>query len=177
MPYKKIGIFGGSFDPPHLGHLEICRHFLNTEKLDQIWVVPCYKHPYSKEMASFDDRITMCKFAFGEFFGRVKISDIEKVMGGISYTVSTLERFITEYPDNRYYLLLGEDAGDDYRNWKGAKRIENIAKIMLVPRGEGSFIPDISSTEIRKAIETGGNFRDKVTKEVAVYIVTHGLYS
>jgi nicotinate-nucleotide adenylyltransferase len=173
---KRIGIFGGSFNPPQKGHVEICRHLLSKNLVDQIWVVPCFKHPYDKKLAPFADRVTMCRFAFTEFFGQVKISDAEKVLGGMSYTIKTLEYFKEHYPDNKYFLILGSDTAEEAPYWKDADKISALAKIIAVPRGFGSFIPNVSSTDVREAIKIGRKFSDMVTKEVAVYIVTHGLY-
>jgi len=173
---KRIGIFGGSFNPPHKGHVDICRYVFSLNQIDNIWVVPCFVHPFDKELAPFEDRITMCKFAFSEFFGRVKISDVEKALGGMSYTVRTLEYFKERYPDNKYYLIMGSDTAVDAPTWKEANKIKNLAKIIEIPRGDTSPISNISSTDVRNAIKFGNKFADMVPRDVAVYVVTHGLY-
>jgi len=173
---KRIGIFGGSFNPPHKGHVEICRHIFKRNDVDQIWIVPCFKHPFDKDLAVYEDRIIMCRFAFSEFFGRVKISDVEKILGDVSYTVRTLDYFKARYPDNKYFLIMGSDTAEDAPTWKEAGRLRTLASIIEVPRGDSSPISNISSTDVRSAIKFGNKFAELVPRDVAVYIVTHGLY-
>lgn len=172
----KIGIFGGSFNPPHKGHVEICRYLLSQNAVDQIWVVPCYKHPFDKELAPFEERVTMCKLAFGEFFGKIKISDIERTLGGVSYTVKTLEHLRESHPGNEFHLIVGSDAAKESTTWKEASKLSELAKLLEVPRGTNSPIPDISSTDVRKAVRSNKNISGLVTKEVAEYIISRKLY-
>jgi len=174
---KRIGIFGGSFDPPHKGHVEICRHLLVKNDVDEIWAVPCFMHPYNKVMAPFKDRVMMCKFAFEEFGGRVIISDAEKKMGDVSYTINTIEHFTERYPEYKFYFIVGSDTAKDAAKWKDSEKINSLIQLIRVPRGPDSLIPDISSTDVRNCIKNGKSFKELVTRQVAVYIVTHGLYS
>ncbi|OGQ49633.1 MAG: hypothetical protein A3I09_01730 [Deltaproteobacteria bacterium RIFCSPLOWO2_02_FULL_47_10] len=173
---KRVGIFGGSFNPPHKGHIEICRYLLNHNDVDEVWVVPCFKHPFGKELAPFNDRLTMCKFAFGGFEKSVRVSDIERTLGDISHTVKTLERLLQDYHDYKFFLIVGGDTTEESVMWHDAEKIRQLVQFITLPRGSESMIPDISSTNVREAIRHGRKFSDFVTREVAVYIVTHGLY-
>lgn len=174
---KRIGIFGGAFDPPHKGHVEICRYLLKNNDVDEIWVVPCFKHPFNKEMSTFSDRITMCRFAFAGFQGKVAVSDVESRIGEVSYTINTVEYLLGHEADKKFFLILGSDTAKDAVSWMDSARLRSMIQFITVPRGPASPIPDISSTEVRDNIKMGRSFIDLVPKEVAIYIVTHGLYS
>lgn len=174
---QRIGIFGGSFNPPHNGHVAICKYLLSKNDVDEIWVIPVYRHPFGKQLVEFDDRMMMCKFAFGEFQGKVKILDVEKKLGNMSYTIDTIEHLQEQHPNNKFYLVMGKDSSDEASLWKDAKKLETMVQFITVPRGPTSFIPDISSSTVRDTIHNHGKFADLVPREVAVYIVTHGLYA
>lgn len=173
---KRIAVLGGSFNPPHLGHIEICRYLLKTNRADEILAVPCYQHPFGKKLAPFKDRLNMCRFAFQEFKDKVKISDIEEKLGGVSYTVRTLSYLNEKNPNDQFILVIGGDVEGETTDWNSMDEIMGLARMLMVPRGPNSFIPDISSSNVRENIRTGKPFMDMVTSEVAIYIVTHGLY-
>ena len=174
---KRIGIFGGSFDPPHKGHIEICRYLLDKNDVDEIWVVPCFKHPFQKGLAPFADRITMCRFAFTQFGQKVKVSNIEEKLGETSYTIKTIEHFMAEHHDHKFYLIMGDDTARESISWMDSEKLRGMVQFITLPRGPASPIPDVSSTDVRNAIAKGKSFKEMVPKEVAVYIVTKGLYS
>ncbi len=174
---KRIGIFGGAFDPPHKGHIEICRYLLKNNDVDEIWIVPCFKHPYNKEMSPFEDRVTMCKFAFGEFGHKVVVSKLEKQLGEVSYTIRTIEHLTVSHPDHKFYLIAGSDTAKDSVQWKDSGKIRSMIQFITISRGPTSQVPDISSTDVRDCIKKGKSFKELVTREIAVYIITHGLYS
>lgn len=174
---KRVGIFGGSFNPPHNGHVEVCRYLLRNGDVDEIWVVPCFNHPYGKELAPFADRMAMCRFAFNEFRSKVRVSDAESKLGDISYTVDTVRHFQGINPYFKFYFIVGSDTLDDINMWKGSLELRSMIQFVSVPRGGDSPIPDISASNIRDCIKRGKKFTELVPKEVAIYIVTHGLYS
>lgn len=173
---KRVGIFGGSFNPPHNGHVEICRYLLQKNDVDEIWAVPCFSHPFGKDLASFEDRMNMCRFAFGEFKGKVKVLDVEERLGGVSFSVDTVKYVQSQNPDIKFSFIVGSDTLGDIDSWKGAKELKAIVPLIKVPRGINSPIPDISASNVRDCIKRGKRFTDMVPMEVAVYIVTHGLY-
>lgn len=173
---KKVGLLGGSFNPPHIGHLEICRHLLDHKGCDQVRVIPCFQHPFGKELASFEDRLAMCRFAFQELGGRVRVDDVERSLGGVSHTVRTIQHLKFTYPDKDFTLVVGTDVGSEKGDWKDFDRIKEMVSIFEIPRGKTSFITDISSTEIRRKIKEGEEFGAFVAEPVSVYIITRGLY-
>ena len=174
---KRIGIFGGSFNPSHNGHVEICRYLLDNNDVDEIIVIPCFVHPFEKNLVPFDDRLTMCKFAFGEFLGKVTVSDAEKRIGKISHTIKTIQYLQNNFPNDRFFFIMGSDTMSEFDTWKDAEKIRSLVHIITLPRGSRSPITNISSTDVRNSIKNGKKFAGLVPSAVAVYIITHGLYS
>src|SRR4029079_1745454 len=107
---RRVGVFGGSFNPPHLGHRELIAALLERDLVDQVRVVPVYAHPFGKELAPFADRLAMCRLAFAGLGPRVRVSAIEKDLGGRSYTVRTLEAMHRARPREALFLVTGADA-------------------------------------------------------------------
>lgn len=174
---RRIGIFGGSFNPPHKGHSEIIRWLFMKGQVDEVWAVPCFQHPLGKELAPFDDRISMCRLAFSKLHLPVSVNDVEKALGGASRTLRTIEHLLDLNPDKRFFLITGGDLEAQSEQWYRFDKLKALVDFIRIPRGPGSPIPDISSTMIREAIaQKGSSWRDKVEPEVAIYIVTKALY-
>ena len=173
---ERIGLLGGTFNPPHLGHVDICKYIFDRGDCDRIWVFPCFQHPFGKPAASFEDRLTMCRFNFQDFTDRVWVSDVERRLGGVSHTVRTVNHLRFQYPDKSFALIIGSDISKETDDWKEFEKVQEMVTIIEVPRGENSPITNISSSEIRSKIRSGEKFDQYVATPVAVYIVTHGLY-
>lgn len=177
-----IGIFGGSFDPPHVCHVLLATYALATKSLNEVWVVPCFAHAFGKQMAPFEDRVRMCERAFALLGNQVKISDIEQRLGQTSYTRATLEALIAEHPQHRFALLLGSDNIDKRHAWRDFDAIERMVEIVSIPRdlesasGSGFFLPDISSTDIRRRLALGESVADLVPAMVIAYLEAAHLY-
>lgn len=174
---ERIALFGGSFDPPHNGHAAICAWLVGLVEIDRVWVVPCFIHPFGKNMAPFDDRFAMCKAAFGRFGKDVEILDVERELGGTSLTVRTVEHLKNQYPDIEFSFAVGGDIQAEQNKWHHFDQLRSMIKIITIPRGKGSHIPDVSATEIRNRVESGQSVNDMVPPEVAVYIRAHKLYA
>ena len=172
---KRVAILGGSFNPPHLGHKSICDYAYKNLDVDELLVIPCFKHPFGKDFESFDDRIRMCQIAFKDL-SFVEISDIEEKLGDVSLTSKTLEELHKQYLNTKFVLLIGEDVKEDLSGWHNLDRIKELADIVSVPRGEKSFIPNISATQIREMISKNQDIAELVGEEVAKYISTNSLY-
>lgn len=173
---ERVALFGGSFNPPHVGHTAICKWLFSRGLADSVWVIPCYQHPFSKGLEAFEHRFAMCRLAFGKLLLPVEVSGIEMELGGVSHTLRTVEHLKDRYPDRRFYLVTGDDVKNQLHDWHQFEKIRRIVDIINVPRGEGSPIPNVSSTEVRRRLDIGQAFADLVETEVAVYIVTKGLY-
>lgn len=173
---KRTAIFGGSFDPPHIGHVAICEWIFARELADEIFVVPCFIHPFGKHLTPFEDRYNMCLFAFGEMGPRVTVSKIERLMGGTSHTIRTIRHLIDGHPDRNFSLVTGGDIKAQAKAWLDFDQIRKLVPLIEIQRGPKSPIPDVSATEVRRRISAGEPFVDLVPRPVAVYIVTHRLY-
>lgn len=172
----RIGLFGGSFNPPHNGHVEICNTILKEKWVDAIWVIPCWKHPFQKNMVSFEERMEMCRLAFQSFGEDVAVKDVEKKLGGTSYTLRTVEHLQKQYAENDFFLILGKDAADESRVWHGVETLKVIIQWLIIPRGPLSPIPDVSASYVRKELAAGRALDDVLPVSVFQYITTHRLY-
>jgi len=119
----------------------------------------------------------MCKFAFAGHADKVVVSDIERDIGGPSHTVKTIERLIFNHPEDRFVLIVGSDTRKEMDGWKDAEKIKSMVRLITIPRGPDSHISNISSSDVRMSIKDGKSFEHLVSREIAVYIITHGLYS
>ncbi len=194
---RRVAFFGGSFDPPHIGHVLATAYLLATQDIDAVLVAPVYQHPFAKSLTSFDDRMAMCRLAFG-WLPNVEISDVEARLGGESLTLRTLEHLVQERPDDAFRLVIGSDVVADLPKWHRFDRIAELAPPLILPRAlarpvraEGDadeetaaaaqVLPAVSSSEIRQAITSAsagvpGLVRALVHRRVVEHIVARGLY-
>jgi nicotinate-nucleotide adenylyltransferase len=199
----RLGIYGGSFDPIHFGHLLVAENCREQQKLDEVWFIPAATSPHKRQRTPADarHRIEMLQLAVGghEPF---QISTIEIDRGGISYTVETLENLRAEDPSREMFLLLGADALADLPSWKDPKRICELALPLVVsrayaPEPDFAVLVDfmardriaaaqaaqvkmppigIASSDIRRRVAAGKSIRFRTPRAVEKYIETHGLY-
>ena len=190
----RVAVFGGSFNPPHVAHVLAVVYALSTAPIDAVVVVPVFHHPFSKELASFDERLAMCELALG-WIPRVSVSTVERELGGASLTLRTVEHLAAAHPDWSLRLLIGSDVLADLPKWHRFDRIAEIAPPLVLgrvgvvppPPGEGlapsltaplPVLPRVSSTEIRASL-AGGDLdavRARVSAKVLDYIEAHRLY-
>ncbi len=183
-PVTRVALYGGSFDPPHLGHVLAVAWALSAADIDEVWVIPTWKHAFGKEHgADFETRMTMCELAFAPFRG-VRILDIERDLGGVSRTLETLNALQAERPDVRFRLMIGADLLQTIDRWHRWDDIAKIAPPLVVgregypkPEGCGIAIPNVSSTDVRNALDHQRDLRDLVPSAVVEHIRAHGLYS
>jgi len=105
----RVAFFGGSFNPPHVAHQLVALYVLETEPVDELWLVPCWKHPFDKVLAPYADRLQMCRLAAAALGSRVKVSDVEGRLGGESRTLRTIKALQQERPDCQLHLVVGGD--------------------------------------------------------------------
>ncbi|MDR8391574.1 nicotinate (nicotinamide) nucleotide adenylyltransferase [Aliifodinibius sp. S!AR15-10] len=191
----RVGIFGGTFDPVHNGHISIVRSFIKSGLIDEMWILPSPSPPHKtdKEITSFDHRKKMLELVFSND-ENIKISDIEEKLPLPSYTIHTLQYLKQKYPDNKFYLCIGGDSLADFKNWYRAEKIAGQTDLLVAERPEADgrdvsekflqntqFVEhtpvNISATEVRKELQKNGEgLQDQVPPEVLQYIRDNGLY-
>ena len=177
-----IGIFGGSFDPIHVGHLRATIEIKERYDLKSVYFVPCHHHAFGKKFVASDkDRVAMLKLAIANEPDFI-VDERELNSNKPSYMIDTLLSFKQELPDEALLLIIGSDNATDFSKWHRAEEIASIAKIVTVNRAEArsakADIPilDISSTYIRAQIKAKKDIRYLVPDSVFHYIHEHALY-
>ena len=201
-PTKKIGIFGGSFDPVHLGHIGLAKDAITEAGLDKVIFIPAKLQPFKldKKVTPGEDRLAMLNLATDNIDG-LEVSDYELKSDRISYTYLTLREMEKRLGNNvQMYFITGTDSFINIEKWKNAEELltdfsyivgsrpgykmheleECIERIQSIYNTEVIVINnkelDISSTEIRKRLETGKSAIDLIPDEVERYIREHDLY-
>jgi nicotinate-nucleotide adenylyltransferase len=178
----EIALFGGSFDPPHVGHLLAATYVLATEPVDELWLVPVHRHPFGKHLAApFDHRVELCRAMLDDAgLRRARVSRIEQSLGGAVRTVDLLEHLHRTQPGTRFALVLGSDLAAERPQWKRFDRIEQLARIIELPRGgysgTGVVMPQVSSTEVRALLASGGDASRLVPRAVLEAVRAAGTY-
>ncbi|HAY79266.1 MAG TPA: nicotinic acid mononucleotide adenylyltransferase [Planctomycetaceae bacterium] len=199
----RLGIFGGTFDPVHVGHLLLAETCREQCELDAIWFVPAAfpPHKLTRKIASDKDRIEMLQLATAGH-PSFQISTVEIDRGGVSYTAETLTHIQQQHPEAELFFLMGADSLAELATWKDPQRICELA-IPLVVRRAGSPTPDlavfntlasptrlteisryqvempvleISSTDLRERAGHQRSLRYQVPRAVECYIETQRLY-
>ncbi len=181
---RNVAVFGGSFNPPHVAHVMAVVYVLQFERVDNIVVVPCFVHPFAKQLAPFDDRYAMCEAAFGWIPG-VSVSGVERELGGESRTLRTLQKLAADHPDWSLRLVVGSDVLPETPRWYGFDEIRKLAPVVVLPRPERESLapgprifPDVSSSRIRTAVSAGDYdaVRAWVPPRVLELLQARGLY-
>lgn len=197
----RIGIFGGTFDPVHLGHLVLAEQCREQCRLDEVWFVPAGTPPHKSRtgITPAQERREMLEFAIAGH-ERFRISLCEFARSGPSFTVDTLAQLAQESPGHEWFLLLGADSVHDLPTWRDPHRILQQATVVAVNRGDSpgmqldelaaSFSPDelqriltvtipgleISSSDIRERARAGRSVRYLVPRAVEMYLNQRNLY-
>ena len=188
----RIGLLGGSFDPPHIGHLLAASDAFEALSLDRLVFVPAATQPLKvgRANASPEQRLAMARLLVGGD-PRFDVDAIEVDRGGLSYTVDTLTTLAARWPDAELFWLVGADVPRSFASWRSPERIVELATVVVLQRaGEAPDLAsmpgrprclttrriDVSSTEIRDRVRRGQSIRGFVPDAVAAYIETARLY-
>jgi nicotinate-nucleotide adenylyltransferase len=180
----RVALFGGSFNPPHVGHQLAALYVLETAAIDELWFVPAFKHAFEKALLPFDDRFRMCQLAAAALGPRVRVTDVERELGGDSRTLRTVRALETRHPGHRFHVVVGADLIAEIDTWFGADELRRDAPFIVVGRSGAPRVasaapvdmPAISSTEIRRALAAGQSVDGLVSRAVLDYIHAHGLW-
>lgn len=188
----KIGLFFGSFNPIHIGHLILANHMQQYSDLDQVWFVVSPHNPFKEKatLANDYERLHLVNLAI-ENYPYMKSSNVEFSLPQPSYTIDTLAVLREKYPQHDFSLIMGMDNLKGFRKWKNHEKILENYSIYVYPRidanaGEWENHPkfkfvdapiiEISSTQIRNAIKENKNFRPLLPEKVWEYIDGSSLY-
>ena len=203
MADKKIGIFGGAFNPVHNGHINLAKQYLYELDLDKLLLIPTAVPPHKSALglASENDRLNMLKLATCGV-DKLEVSDIEFKRAGKSYTYDTLIELKKFYPNSSFYLIIGADQLFHFDKWYKYKEILSLVTLCTCARENeeekaemNSFaksldgidmnkffilktpVLKVSSSEVRQKIKSGEDVSSLVPKKVLNYISERGLYS
>jgi len=188
----KIALFGGAFDPPHLGHRVVADSLLKNKIVDEVWFVPVFKHPWAsrygkQQLVDYDKRVEMLNLNLGDING-VEVKHYKD----ISFTFNTLEYFSKEYPQNQFSWVMGSEYLNRFDDFlKGHPQLIDYP-FYIYPRAGFDFndglkkenmtflynMPEVtaSSTDIKKLIKEGKSFSSIVAKDVESFIQKNKLY-
>lgn len=193
MSKEKIGLFFGTFDPIHNGHLRIAKYITEEKLADKVWLVVTPENPIKvgSKISSFNHRFNMAKIAT-ENYDNIIPSDLEVNLKKPNYTIDTLEYISNKLKDIEFSLIIGEDNYKIFDTWKDYKKIINKYKIFIYPRkgtlNENLHIInentmyiggpriDLSSTNIRKIVSKKSDPKDLISSKVMEYINSNKLY-
>ncbi len=202
---KRIGIFGGTFNPIHMGHLIMADEVCKRHHLSKIIFMPAYipPHKYVDDLAEAQHRYEMIKAAIGNK-SKFEVSGLEIIREGKSYTIDTIQEILNHYgEDSEIFLIMGADSLNELELWKEIKKLSQLCHFVIVNRpgfkteasarlveiiGSTSISDlerlrieispvDISSTNIRERVNDGVEIKGLVPECVEAYIKEHGLYS
>jgi nicotinate-nucleotide adenylyltransferase len=180
---RRMALFGGSFNPPHLGHQLAMLHVLSTARVDGLLAVPCVRHPFDKPLAPFAHRIAMLRLACAPLQG-VIVSDVEQRLNE-SRTLLTVKALLEEYPGTRLILAMGEDLVAERQRWYGWPELERLVEFFVIgrngfaanaPGATAVRLPAVSSSEVRERLARGDSVEGLLPAAVIDYIRQHGLY-
>ena len=196
---KKIGLFGGTFDPPHTGHIALAKNALLSFSLDKIIFIPAGNPPHKtdKRVSDKTHRFEMVNIAIKNEFDFL-ISDFEIINEKPNYSYLTIEHFKNEYPDDEIFFIVGADSYRDFPKWKNYPGILSLCTFIVLNRNDVNlgeyfkkyheishehkalFLDDfsfvLSSTELREKIASGKNCKDLLPDGVYEYIKRNNLY-
>lgn len=179
---RTVALIGGSFNPPHVGHLMAALYVRATRAVDAVWLVPAFNHPFGKALAAFEDRITMCELMAADCGPWLGVSRAEADVGGEGRTIELLEWLVPRHPDTRFEFVIGSDILGDLPKWKAWDRIQRLVEVVVIfragypdVRALGPPMAEISSTEIRRALAAGERPAALVPRRVLDFIEQRGL--
>ena len=196
----RIGIFGGSFNPPHNGHLHLAESVHAALQLDEVWLIPAKQPPHksASAYAPAEDRLAMCRLA-AENYPWMRAEDYELRQDAVSYTYYTVTHFAEEYPDAKFYLLIGGDMLRTFTQWYRWKDILQYTALAAIAREEQEYAElaecaenlrqygeihllnvetfPISSTKIRENVQKRQNNSCYLPEKIVQYMKQRNLYA
>lgn len=157
----EVAVFGGSFDPPHVGHAMVAGWLLWTERVEQVWLVPTYAHAFGKRLSPFARRVAMCRALARDLGGGVHVEAVEADLPVPSYTIQTLRELSRRHPGHALRLVVGADVLQQVDSWRDWDRVVAEYNPIFVgrhgfpPVEDSPLFPGVSSTEVRRRLASG----------------------
>ncbi len=192
---KRVGIFGGAFDPPHIAHIKLAEAVSERLGLEQLLIMPTYHSPHKPTpLTDYDKRMEMCRLAFTKKI--FKVSDIERQLGGIGYSLDMLREVKKRYPSKtKFFLIIGGDMLFSFKDWFKYESILKECTVVAAAREKDSYtdmcefaaelghirvlnlpVTEISSTEIRQKVNNGESVSGLLSESVEKYIKENNIY-
>ena len=193
MINKKIGLFFGTFDPIHNGHIEVAKYIIDNYFSDEVWLIITPQNPEKKfiKISNFEHRYKMAQIATNKI-DKVKPSNEEQDLPIPNYTIDTLDHISEKYKNYEFSLIIGQDNFEKFNSWKSHETIIENYKILIYPRlGSGKKIEigklkniihlegatvDISSSEVREKIKNKSLVKNYLNEDVLNFIIENNLY-
>ena len=190
----RVALFGGSFNPPHVGHLLAAALVRAVAPVDEVWLMPACQHPFGKQLAPFEERMALCE-ALASMIDGVKVSRIEGEVEAGGRTLHTVEQLMRLYPNHSFRLVVGTDILHEAHKWHAFEKLTELAPLIVLGRSghapmslEQSMgmtgaldltqlpLPAVSSTEIRRRLLAGEEASSLVPGPVMRLLRARGLY-
>lgn len=181
---RAVALYGGSFDPPHHGHVMAATFALGLGRFDEVRLVPAFGHPFGKRMSPFDLRCRMVEAAVAHLGDAVRVEPIEASLPSPSYTVDTVRALLAR-ERLAPTLVMGADSYASRHAWREWAALERLVDLLLIGRAGvadppdapvATRLPDLSSTEVRRRVAAGEPIGWMVPPAVEALIDAHGLY-
>lgn len=188
---ERLGILGGTFDPPHIGHLALAFDALEQLPLDRVLLIPAARQPLKANaaMSAPAHRLAMTRL-LAELDPRLVADPVEVDRAGLSFTIDTVRALRIAHPNAQFTLVMGEDTAATLPQWREPEALAQLVNVAIAVRGEAAGAApagfdaqwlrarriDLSATELRDRVRAGRSIRGFVPDEVASYIAAHGLY-
>lgn len=192
----RVVILGGAFNPPHLGHQLIAEQILDFNQAEEVWLTPCYRHTFDKELIAYKHRVAMVKMIID---GKIKYCGLEIDNQLSGETIELMEFLRKEYPQHQFSFVIGSDNLENFKKWGQWERLLETTKFLVFPRPEFDYdlkkydldqpeyqldlirhpllvTISLSSSNIRERIKKGLSISGLVPKKVEEYIKKHRLY-
>ncbi|MEO0600727.1 MAG: nicotinate-nicotinamide nucleotide adenylyltransferase [Myxococcota bacterium] len=176
----RIAVYGGSFDPLHVGHLMVASWLRWTDQADEVWLLVSHRHPFHKDSAPFDARVGWCRAVTADLPG-IDVCDVEGRLPGLNYTIDTLEWLAKAHSTHRFRFVLGSDTFAAVDRWHRWSDIEaGYAPIVVARAGHldavrppGPVFPEVSSTDIRERARRGASIAEWVPGRIVDLVLQH----
>ena len=183
MSRAQLGVYGGSFDPPHIAHVLAVSAALCVHELERVLIVPTYVHAFGKQLSAFEDRLRMCELTF-QHLRAVEICSIERDLPVPSRTLHTLQALAARHADLQLRLVIGADILTETHAWHDFASVQRLAPPIVIER-QGfpahdrtqPALPAVSSSELRRRLHAGESTRGWLCASVERYIAQRQLYA